>query len=195
MPVARAGLRGARPGVEGRRTRTRRASSARASRSRSGWTRRRPPTASVGWGGDRGVLVTNGDKVAFAWRLRYDPGKTTDDRAARAFTALTRALDKTLGPAQDERRGLRLPRARRSRAARHRAQRRGHRLRPRPGDDGHRGLDQRRRLRALEEVGARDRATPLSLSSAPRGVDRVVTASRASSSARSFSGTPWCPGT
>jgi hypothetical protein len=53
---------------------------------------------SLGWGGDRGALVTNGDKAAFAWRLRYDAGKTWDDRAARAFGTLVRALDKTLGP-------------------------------------------------------------------------------------------------
>jgi hypothetical protein len=56
--------------------------------------------ASNGWGGDRGVLVTNGDKAAFAWKLRYDPGKTRDDRAAHAYGALTQALDKTLGPAK-----------------------------------------------------------------------------------------------
>jgi len=56
--------------------------------------------ASVGWGGDRGVLVTNGDRAAFAWRLRYDPGaKSKDERARRAFAAVTRALDKALGPA------------------------------------------------------------------------------------------------
>jgi len=55
---------------------------------------------SSGWGGDRGVLVTSGDKAAFAWRLRYDAGKTRDDRAARAYTGLTRALDKALGPAR-----------------------------------------------------------------------------------------------
>jgi hypothetical protein len=55
---------------------------------------------SVGWGGDRGVLLTNGDKAAFAWRLRYDAGKTNDSRAEHAFAALTRALDKTLGPAR-----------------------------------------------------------------------------------------------
>jgi hypothetical protein len=61
-----------------------------------------PKTAaatSVGWGGDREVLLTNGDKAAFAWRLRYDPGKTKDERAARAYTTLTHALDKSLGPA------------------------------------------------------------------------------------------------
>jgi hypothetical protein len=56
--------------------------------------------ASVGWGGDRGVLLRNGDKAAFAWHLRYDPGKTSDDRAARAFSTLTHALDKALGPAK-----------------------------------------------------------------------------------------------
>jgi hypothetical protein len=55
--------------------------------------------ASAGWGGDRGVLVTNGDKAAFAWKLRYDPGnKTLEDRAARAFAALLKGLDKTFGP-------------------------------------------------------------------------------------------------
>ncbi|MGH7295389.1 MAG: hypothetical protein ACRELB_10670, partial [Polyangiaceae bacterium] len=54
--------------------------------------------ASSGWGGDRGVLVTSGDKVAFAWRLRFDPGKTADDRASHAFAAIVKALDKSLGP-------------------------------------------------------------------------------------------------
>ena len=57
--------------------------------------------ASSGWGGDRGVLVTSGDKAAFAWKLRYDAGnKTRDERAARAYAGLTRALDKALGPAK-----------------------------------------------------------------------------------------------
>lgn len=55
---------------------------------------------ATGWGGDWGVLVTSGDKAAFAWRLRYDAGKTTDDRAAHAYGTLTRALDKALGPAK-----------------------------------------------------------------------------------------------
>jgi hypothetical protein len=53
---------------------------------------------SAGWGGDRGVLVTSGDKAAFAWKLRYDAGKANDDRAAHAFATLFKALDKTLGP-------------------------------------------------------------------------------------------------
>jgi hypothetical protein len=52
---------------------------------------------SSGWGGDRGVLLTNGDKAAFAWRLRYDPGKLTNDRAGHAFSAITKALDRALG--------------------------------------------------------------------------------------------------
>jgi hypothetical protein len=56
--------------------------------------------ASAGWGGDRGVLLTRGDRAAFAWRLRYDPGKTVDERAARAYAAVTHALDKALGPAK-----------------------------------------------------------------------------------------------
>jgi hypothetical protein len=53
---------------------------------------------SAGWGGDRGVLLSDGTRFAFAWRLRYDSGKTKDERAARAFAALTRAIDKALGP-------------------------------------------------------------------------------------------------
>jgi hypothetical protein len=53
--------------------------------------------ASVGWGGDRGALLTNGDRAAFAWRLRYDAGKAKEDHAERAFAAVARALDKALG--------------------------------------------------------------------------------------------------
>jgi hypothetical protein len=63
-----------------------------------------PPKAaaeiSAGWGGDRGVLLESGDRAAFAWRLRYDPGKTRDERTRIAFAALSRALDSSLGPAQ-----------------------------------------------------------------------------------------------
>jgi len=56
---------------------------------------------SVGWGGDRGVLLHGvGDQVAFAWRLRYDPGKSKDERTAKAWPALLKGLDKTLGAAQ-----------------------------------------------------------------------------------------------
>jgi len=54
---------------------------------------------STGWGGDRGVLLENGDRVAFAWRLRYDPGKTRDELTRAAYGALTHALDGSLGPA------------------------------------------------------------------------------------------------
>jgi hypothetical protein len=58
------------------------------------------PAAEVaeGWGGDRGVLLANGDRSAFAWRLRFDPGKTKDERAVRSFLAVTRALEGPIGP-------------------------------------------------------------------------------------------------
>jgi hypothetical protein len=57
--------------------------------------------ASAGWGGDRGALLTNGDRVAFAWRLRFDPaGKGKDEHATRSYSAITHALDKTLGAAK-----------------------------------------------------------------------------------------------
>ncbi len=59
----------------------------------------RAADASAGWGGDRGVLVTNGDRVAFAWRLRYDPGKTKEERAVRAFPSIASGMAKTLGQA------------------------------------------------------------------------------------------------
>jgi len=55
---------------------------------------------SSGWGGDRGVLVTSGDRFAFAWRLRFDEAPTKDARAVHAFAAIARALDKQLGPAR-----------------------------------------------------------------------------------------------
>jgi hypothetical protein len=55
--------------------------------------------ASADWAGDRGVLATNGDAAAFAWKLRFDPGKTKDEHAARAFGAIVRALDKLHGAA------------------------------------------------------------------------------------------------
>jgi hypothetical protein len=54
--------------------------------------------ASAGWGGDRGVLVVAGaDRSAFAWRLRYDPGHTTEEHAERVFPTIARAIDKSLG--------------------------------------------------------------------------------------------------
>lgn len=59
--------------------------------------------ASAGWGGDRGVLVMNGDRAAFAWRLRFDAARTgerKDDGAARAYAAVTRGLERSLGAAK-----------------------------------------------------------------------------------------------
>ncbi len=53
--------------------------------------------ASDGWGGDRGVLVTDGPRSAFAWRLRYDPGITKEDRALQSYATIVTALDKVLG--------------------------------------------------------------------------------------------------
>jgi hypothetical protein len=47
---------------------------------------------SAAWGGDRGVLVTNGDLSAFAWRLRYDAGSAGESHASRARVAIVRAL-------------------------------------------------------------------------------------------------------
>ena len=55
---------------------------------------------SSGWGGDRGVLVTDGDKSAFVWRLHYEAGRNKDERALRAYAALRLALEKALGPAK-----------------------------------------------------------------------------------------------
>jgi hypothetical protein len=53
--------------------------------------------ASAGWGGDRGVLVTEGDRTAFAWRLRYDATATKDELAVRNYAEITRALTESLG--------------------------------------------------------------------------------------------------
>jgi hypothetical protein len=56
--------------------------------------------ASAGWGGDRGVLVRNGDRAAFGWSLRYDQtGKPNDDKARLAFDRVKDGLAKSLGPA------------------------------------------------------------------------------------------------
>jgi hypothetical protein len=55
--------------------------------------------ASDGWGGDRAVLLSDGERFALAWRLRFDPGKTRDERAARAYSSLAHAFSKKLGPA------------------------------------------------------------------------------------------------
>ncbi|MBV9947763.1 MAG: hypothetical protein JOZ69_12990, partial [Myxococcales bacterium] len=53
--------------------------------------------SAAGWGGDRGVLVTNGDEYAFAWRLRYDKDEKKGERSARAFPRIARGIDRTLG--------------------------------------------------------------------------------------------------
>jgi hypothetical protein len=57
----------------------------------------RAAEASGGWGGDRGVLLTNGNQAAFAWRLRFDAGKTPGERATEAFPTIARAIDRLLG--------------------------------------------------------------------------------------------------
>ena len=56
--------------------------------------------ASAGWGGDRGVLVENADRAAFAWRLRYDPDRGKDDRTRHAYALVSKALDGSLGASQ-----------------------------------------------------------------------------------------------
>jgi hypothetical protein len=56
--------------------------------------------ASAYWGGDRGVLLTNGDRVAFGWGLQYDSkGKTGPEKAEFALAHVKTGLDKLLGPA------------------------------------------------------------------------------------------------
>ena len=57
----------------------------------------RAAAVSAGWGGDRGVLLTNGDRAAFAWRLHYDTGKTEDARAVEAYAAVAGGIDRLLG--------------------------------------------------------------------------------------------------
>jgi hypothetical protein len=58
----------------------------------------RAEKASSGWGGDRGVLVANGGRAAFAWRVRYDPSPSRESRAADAYTAIAHGLDQSVGP-------------------------------------------------------------------------------------------------
>ncbi len=50
------------------------------------------------WGGDRGVLVEDGDRMAFAWRLRYDPGPRASEHAAHAFSVLASGLARSIAP-------------------------------------------------------------------------------------------------
>jgi hypothetical protein len=54
-------------------------------------------SVSADWGADRGVLVTSGDRAAYAWRLRYDPAASNDSRAARALRAIKHGA---MGPAK-----------------------------------------------------------------------------------------------
>lgn len=54
---------------------------------------------ATGWGGDRGVLLASGDRVAYAWRLRYDADPGRPSRAAAAFREVRRALESSAGPA------------------------------------------------------------------------------------------------
>jgi len=53
---------------------------------------------SAHWGGDRGILIERGDRMAFAWRLKYDAGTRPHEHSARAFSVLTAGLTKKLGP-------------------------------------------------------------------------------------------------
>jgi hypothetical protein len=49
--------------------------------------------AAVGWGGDRDVLVTNGDRAAMAIHVRYDPQRTGGD----PFTLVADGIAATVG--------------------------------------------------------------------------------------------------
>jgi len=61
---------------------------------------------SAPWGGDRGVLVENGDRTAFAWRVRYDPGKSPYEHSQRVFPVLAEGLSQHLGPPAVHKRSL-----------------------------------------------------------------------------------------
>jgi hypothetical protein len=52
---------------------------------------------AAGWGGDRGVLLTDAERVAFAWRLRYDADGAAHSRAGAAFRGLRQALRSAAG--------------------------------------------------------------------------------------------------
>jgi hypothetical protein len=58
-------------------------------------------SASADWGGDRGVLVTRGDRAAYAWRLRYDGGASSGPGATRAFRAIKRGALSSARPTGD----------------------------------------------------------------------------------------------
>jgi hypothetical protein len=53
-------------------------------------------TFATGWGGDRSVVVSNGNDHAVAWHVRYDP-TTTEAFVARAFNAVAAGLETKLG--------------------------------------------------------------------------------------------------
>jgi hypothetical protein len=56
--------------------------------------------ASEHWGGDRGVLLRNGDRVAFGWSLAYDAtGKTHTEKSGFAFSSVKAGLERSLGKA------------------------------------------------------------------------------------------------
>jgi hypothetical protein len=50
---------------------------------------------SAGWGGDRGMLLKNGDRIAYVWRLRYDAAVGhAPSRAPAAFRAVVEGIEK-----------------------------------------------------------------------------------------------------
>jgi hypothetical protein len=60
----------------------------------------RAAIAAANWGGDRGVLLQNGDRVAFAWHLRFDAGTSAPDRFAKlSFDSVIPAVEKHMGKA------------------------------------------------------------------------------------------------
>jgi hypothetical protein len=60
------------------------------------WTDGRSAASlAAGWGGDRGLLLTNGDRIAYVWTLRYDAeGALGATRAFAAFRAVERGMEK-----------------------------------------------------------------------------------------------------
>ncbi len=54
-----------------------------------------------GWGGDRAVLVADGDEYAFAMKVRYAPGA----KVAAAFNEVERGLTRKLGKPSEKRKG------------------------------------------------------------------------------------------
>jgi hypothetical protein len=104
--------------------------------------------ASKGWGGDRALLVANGDRRAFAWRLRYDEGAPVCRRRAGSRQAVWAGFP--------PRGGVRLSRTRGPWA--HRRLTRGRRtdLRPRTRAHWATRMEQRRQLRAVAPLDGGD---------------------------------------